>query len=56
MQVDFIMEYAYKYIRLFGYYDLYLENGAHPIEDERKQQLEKDYPDHDQFIAKFNEE
>ena len=32
IQLDFMIEYSYKFLRMFGYYDVCLENGATPVE------------------------
>ena len=56
IHVDFIVEYAYKYLRMFGYYDTFLQNGATPMTGEVKKQLEKENPDIDDFVARFNQE
>lgn len=41
---------------MFGFYDTYLEMGAHPIDDATKLKIEKEIPDIDNFIERFNAE
>ena len=31
--LDFITEYSYKYLKMFDYYDLFIEKGASKIEE-----------------------
>lgn len=41
---------------MFGYYDSCLQNGATPVEDIVREEIEYQTPNIDNFIAKFNEE
>lgn len=56
IQLDFIIEYSYKFLRMFNYYDTCLQHGATPVEDIVKEEMEYQHPNIDNFIAKFNEE
>lgn len=56
IQLDFIIEYSYKFLRMFGYYDTCLENGATPVEDIVKEEMEYQNPNIDDFISNFNRE
>ena len=56
IHLDFLIEYAYKYLRMLGFYDKYLEHGADPIDEDVKARVEREIPDIDNFIANFNAE
>ena len=49
---DFVAEYCYKHLRMFGFYETYLQHGANPVDDKKKAKVEKEIPDIDNFIAK----
>jgi hypothetical protein len=55
VQLDFINEYTYKYLRLFNYYSEYEKAGVSPVEDIILQEVENQHPDADDFIVNFNE-
>ena len=50
-QLDFITDYAHKFIKMFDYYDLYLKMGAVPIKDPI---VDKEIPNGLEFIRNFN--
>ena len=55
IQLEFIVEYTYKFLRLFNYYDIFLAHGAKAVEDTAVEELNKEYPNADNYIARFNE-
>ena len=49
VQLDFITEYSYKYLKMFDYYDNFVEKGATKIEDLSGKTWDT------QFIKNFND-
>lgn len=49
IQLDFITEYSYKFLKMFDYYDLFIEKGAAKIEDLSETKWDNN------FIKNFND-
>jgi len=50
VQLDFINEYAFKFMKMFDYYDLFVKMGATKIDDFSDNSDLKD----NEFIKSFN--
>lgn len=49
IQIDFITEYSFKFLKMFDYYDVFIENGATKIEDLSDKKWDQN------FIKTFND-